>query len=135
MVAEGNRMQKIDKTVARETVYIAAVTFVLSVAMQMVFAVIHRWDYTVLLGNILGFVAAVLNFFLMGITVQKAVVMSPEDAKKRVKLSQSLRLMMLGLFAIVAGVFKCFSLISFVIPLLFPRIGVTLRPLFDKDKE
>lgn len=127
-------MQRVDKTVAKETAYIAATTFVMSVIMQVVFVVIKHWDYTILLGNLLGFVAAVLNFFLMGLTVQKAVEMSEEDAKKRVKLSQSLRLMMLGVFMLLAGVFECFSLITCVIPMLFPRIAIMARPLFDKKK-
>lgn len=128
-------MQKVDKTVAKETIYIAVVTLILSMFMQSVFLIIHLWDYTVLLGNVLGYTAAVLNFFLMGLTVQKAVVMSEEDAKTRVKLSQMLRLFMLALFAIAAGVFKCFNLIAFVIPLLFPRIAITFRPLLDKKNK
>lgn len=128
-------MQKVDKTVAKETIYIAVVTLILSMFMQSVFLIIHLWDYTVLLGNVLGYTAAVLNFFLMGLTVQKAVMMSEEDAKTRVKLSQMLRLFMLALFAIAAGVFKCFNLIAFVIPLLFPRIAITFRPLLDKKNK
>lgn len=127
-------MQKIDKTVLRETAYIAMFVFILSVLMQSVFLIIHRWDYTILLGNLLGYVAAVLNFFLMGLTVQKAVSLSQEDAKTRVKFSQMLRLFMLAAFALVAGILDCFSLIAFVIPLLFPRIAVTFRPMFDKKK-
>lgn len=125
-------MQKVDKTVAKETAYIAATAFIMSMLLQAVFLIIHRWDYTVLLGNVLGYAAAVLNFFLMGLTVQKAVTMSEEDAKTRVKLSQMLRLLMLALFAVAAGVFECFNLITFVIPLLFPRIAITFRPLLDK---
>lgn len=125
-------MQKVDKTVAKETAYIAVTAFIMSMLLQAVFLIIHFWDYTVLLGNVLGYAAAVLNFFLMGLTVQKAVTMSAEDAKTRVKLSQMLRLLMLALFAVAAGVFECFNLITFVIPLLFPRIAITFRPLLDK---
>lgn len=128
-------MHKIDKTVIRETVYIAAFTFILSALVQSVFLIFHYWDYTVLLGNLLGYVAAVLNFFLMGLTVQKAVTLNEEDAKTRVKFSQMLRLFMLAAFALVAGVFKCFNLLTFIIPLLFPRIAVMFRPLFDKKAD
>lgn len=125
-------MQKVDKTVAKETAYIAVTAFIMSMLLQSVFLIIRRWDYTVLLGNVLGYAAAVLNFFLMGLTVQKAVTMSEEDAKTRVKLSQMLRLFMLALFAVAAGVFKCFDLITFVIPLIFPRIAIVFRPFLDK---
>lgn len=128
-------MQKIDKTVIKETIYIAVFTLILSMLMESVFLIIHKWDYTILLGNILGYVAVVLNFFLMGLTVQKAVNLSQEDAKTRVKFSQMMRLFMLAAFALVAGISEHFSLIAFVIPLIFPRIAIFFRPYFDKKKE
>ena len=52
-------MSKIDETVKRESVYIAAFVGVLSVLMQAVFLVAGRWDYTVLCGNLLSAAAAV----------------------------------------------------------------------------
>lgn len=127
-------MNKIDETVKKETVYIAVVTLILSVLMQSVFLIIHRWDYTVLLGNLLGFAAGVLNFFLMGLTVQKAVLLDEDGARKKVQFSQYLRMVMLIGFAIIAGVFKCFNLAAFVIALLFPRIAIFFRPYLDKNK-
>lgn len=128
-------MHKIDKTVIRETIYIAVFTLILSMLMQSIFLIIGKWNYTILLGNLLGYVADVLNFFLMGLTVQKAVGLSEDDAKTRVKFSQMLRLFMLAAFALVAGISKHFSLIAFVIPLIFPRIAVTFRPYFDKKNK
>lgn len=125
-------MAKIDKTVKKETVYIACFVVILSMLMESVFLIIHRWDYTVLLGNLLGAAAAVLNFFLMGLTVQKAVLLDEDAAKTRVKFSQMLRLFMLVIFAIVACLVKCFNPIPFVITLLFPRVAIVFRPYFDK---
>ena len=63
-------MQKIDPTVQKETKYIAAVVIVLSAAMEAVFLVLGKWNYSVLLGNALGALAAVGNFLLMGVTIQ-----------------------------------------------------------------
>lgn len=128
-------MKKIDETVRKETVYIALVTLILSMVMQSVFLIIHRWDYTVLLGNLLGFAAGVLNFFLMGLTVQKAVLLDEEAAKNKVQISQMLRMVMLIAFAVIAGVVKCFSLAAFVITLLFPRIAVFFRPYINKKND
>ena len=128
-------MKKIDETVRKETVYIALVTLILSMLMQSVFLIFHRWDYTVLLGNLLGFAAGVLNFFLMGLTVQKAVLLDEEAAKNKVQISQMLRMVMLIAFAVIAGVFKCFNLIAFVITLLFPRIAIFFRPYFNKKND
>lgn len=128
-------MKKIDETVRKETVYIALVTLILSMLMQSVFLIIHRWDYTVLLGNLLGFAAGVLNFFLMGLTVQKAVLLDEEAAKNKVQISQMLRMVMLIAFAVIAGVVKCFNLAAFVITLLFPRIAVFFRPYINKKND
>ena len=86
-----------------------------------------------MLGNLLGFTAAVLNFFLMGYTVQKAVLLEEKDAKKKVKLSQSLRTLMLVAFAAIGCVFKCFNPIAVLLPLLFPRIAILFRPLFKNN--
>ena len=66
------KKKKVDGTVRKETIYIAAAVLILSMLMQAVFLIIKQWDYTVLLGNLLGGGVAVLNFFLMGLTVQKA---------------------------------------------------------------
>ncbi len=126
-------MKKIDKTVLRETVYIACVTVILSLLMQSVFLVINHWDYTVLLGNILGIIASVGNFFLMGLTVQSAVQKEPDEAKKLVKLSQTLRLFALLIIALIGYIVPVFNIIAFAIPLLFPRIAIFLRPFIIKE--
>lgn len=129
-------MQKIDKTVVKETVYIAVFSLIFSVLLQSVFLILKRWDYTVLLGNLLGCTAAVLNFFLMGLTVQKAVGLDEEGAKNKVKLSQMLRMFMLVAFAACAFLFKdYFNVAAFAIPLIFPRIAIFFRPYFDKKKD
>ena len=41
-------MKKIDATVKKETLYIFAFSFVLSVLMQSVYLILNKWDYTVL---------------------------------------------------------------------------------------
>lgn len=126
-------MKKVDATVLRETYYIATITVILSLFIQSVFLIISKWDYTVLLGNILGIIAAVGNFFLMGLTVQSAVLKEPDEAKKLVKLSQSLRLFGLLFVALIAYLIPVFNIIAFAIPLLFPRIAIFLRPMIIKE--
>jgi hypothetical protein len=123
---------KIDSVVIKETAYIGVWALILSAAMQAVFLLLGKWEYTVLLGNILGAGAAVLNFFLMGITVQIALVKEEKEARQTVKTSQSLRMLLLILIPVLALVFPCFNPIAAVIPLLFPRIAIIFRQLFDK---
>ena len=127
------QVQKIDATVKKETLFIAAFTLIFSAIMELVFLLLDYWNYKVVLGNLLGFTAAVLNFFLMGYTVQEAVLLEEKDAKKKVKLSQSLRTLMLVAFAAVGCVFKCFNPIAVLLPLLFPRIAILFRPLFKNN--
>ncbi len=124
----------IDKTVAKETRYIAAWVVVFSVLMQGVFLLIGEWDYTVLLGNLLGAATAVGNFLLMGLTVQKAVAEEQKDAARRIRMSQSYRLMMQGAVLIAAALIPIFSLWAAAVPLLFPRFAIMVRPWFDKHK-
>ena len=87
-------LKNIDPTVKKETLYIASVTGILSLLLQAGFLIAMHWDYTVLLGNLLGAVTAVGNFFLMGITVQKAVAKEKKPASDLMRLSQTMRLLM-----------------------------------------
>ncbi len=127
-------VKKIDPTVLKETGYIATMVFIFSLALQSVFLIIGKWDYTVLLGNLLGFVAAVGNFFLMGLSVQSSLGKEEKDAKNLMKISQSLRLLLIFVIVVVGFLLSVFNTIAVVIPLLFPRIAIALRPLFMKKK-
>ncbi len=127
-------MKKIDPTVLKETGYIATMVFIFSLLLQSVFLIIGKWDYTVLTGNLLGFVAAVGNFFLMGLSVQSSLSKEEKDAKSLMKLSQSLRLLLIFIIVLVGYLLSVFNTIAVIIPLLFPRIAVALRPLFMKKK-
>lgn len=128
-------MKKIDPTVLKETGYIAIFTFILSMLMQSVFLIISKWDYTVLLGNLLGYLASVGNFFLLGLTVQSAVEKEEKDAKNLMKLSSTLRLLMMFVVAITGYVIPAFNVIAMIIPYLFPRIALAVRPAFLKKDE
>lgn len=119
--------------VLKETKFIAAFAFILSMLMQSVFLIIGKWDYTVLLGNILGFSAAVGNFLLMGITVQLALDKEESDAKNLIKFSQTMRMILLFVLTIIGCLIPIFNLLAVIMPYLFPRIAISFRPLFKKD--
>ncbi len=149
-------MKKIDPVVLHETGYIAIWTVILSVLMESVFLVLGYFDYTVLLGGLLGVLAAVLNFFLMALSVQKAVerdsqanvytqgeadedscegekpTAAHKEAAQVMRISQSLRMLMMIAFAAVGAIVPCFNLIAVLIPFFFPRIAIMLRPMFVK---
>ncbi len=129
-----NKMEKIDATVVKETKYISLWVLFLSVLLQAVFLVIAKWDYTVLLGNILSGSSSILNFFLLGITVQKTLKKEEKEAKNSMKLSQMYRFLFLVVIVVIGVVLPCFSTWTVLIPMFFPRIAIAFRPLFDKKK-
>ena len=126
-------MPKIDKTVKNETIYILSFEIIFSLIMQSVFLIIGKWDITVLFGNLLSGSAAVLNFFLMGLTVQKAVQKDEKDAKNMLKVSQIYRTLLLFVIAGIGVYFSAFNTVAALVPLFFPRIAFALRPLFLKN--
>ena len=91
------------------------------------------FDYTVILGGIGGGVIAVLNFFLMGLAVQKAASATDEGtARMKLKASYSQRFMMMILWVIVAIVAPCFQFVAGIAPLLFPGTGLKFVGIFHK---
>ena len=128
-------MSKLDPAVKKETGYIVFWVILLSVLMEAVFLVIRKWDLSVLLGNLGGAAVAVGSFFLLAVTVSRAVSSGkPEEAAKRVKASAGLRLIgMGGICALMIGVFHT-NVYATVIPLLFPRVGLMFRPMIDRKR-
>lgn len=129
---------KVDPTVRRETLYIAACVLVLSVVMELVFLALQMWDVSVLWGNLLGGAAAVLNYFLMGLTIQHAVGMDAKHAASKMHVSQALRMLMILLVGILGIALPAFHVVALLVPLFFPRIAIMFRPLFkglDERKE
>lgn len=150
---------KVQPAVQAETKKMALGVGVLTLLMIAVFLIIRQFDYTVLLGAILGFAAAVGNFFLMALTVQKVTgdmpVLPKQDdeetedkekeqplsdeakqAGKQMQLSFLLRMLMLGGVAALAVTSPIFHPWAALLPMLFPRVVIALRSLLDnKQKE
>lgn len=128
-------MKRIEPVVLKETAYIAVWILLLSLLTQSVFLIIGKWDYTVLLGNILSGCIGVINFLLLGITVQKAVGKEKKEAATTMKVSQSIRTLLLFAAAAVGALLpQVFNIWSVLIPLFFPRIAIAFRPMFNKSK-
>ena len=128
-------MAKVDKVVLKETKYIALWVIIFSLIMEAVFLIINKWDYTVLLGNLLSGAVGVLNFFLMGLGVQKAVMQEEKEAKQTMKVSNLMRMFLIFVTVVVGVTVSVFNNWAVIIPLFFPRIAILLRPLFDKRKD
>ena len=133
---------KIDRTVKKETLYICAGMIIMSALMEAVFVIIDKeWWPKVLFSNLLIGVAMILNFFLMGLTVQKAVSYGDENkAKNLMKISQGLRfLAMAGIIAVGALLSDIrgkapFSFWALIPPLFFNRITMMIRGFMIKKE-
>lgn len=125
-------MKKIDPAVINGTKYIGLWSLVFSVLMQAVFLILTKWDYTVLLGNLLGLTMATLNFFLMGLTVQSVLGKEEKDARSALRVSQLYRNLLLVVTAVVGILVPCFHAVAVILPLFFPRVAILLRPFFEK---
>ena len=105
---------------------------IFSALMQAVFLIIGKWDYTVLLGNLLSAACGILNFLFLGMTVQKAITSNDEKyVKNLMRLSQALRLLFVLCVAVLGATIPCFNLWATLIPLFFTRIAITIRPFFN----
>ena len=120
-------MPKLDPVVKKETSYVAVWVLAGCMMTQGVCLVLGWWSLSVLLGSVLGGLTAVGNFLLMCLMVQKAVLQTPKQAQNTVKLSQGLRLMMQGLILVLAAVVPVFNIWTAAIPLLIPRIAISVR--------
>ena len=130
-------MKKIDKTVIKETRYIGAWILIFSALMQSVFLIIGKWDYTVLLGNLLSAGVGTLNFFLLGLTVIKAIGSEDEKYRKNLmKMSQALRMFLMFIVAVLGALpmIPCFNIWATLIPIVCPRIAIMVRPFFLRVK-
>lgn len=135
-----NFLKNIQPAVQKETKKIAISTLLGVLLMWVVFFVLHMiipekvpFDYTVILGGIGGGLIAVLNFFLMGLTVQSVASTTDEElARKKMKASYSQRMMMQMIWGIVAVAAPCFNYVAGLLPLLFPSLGIKITGIFLK---
>lgn len=126
---------QVQEATRRETGHIALGVLAFSAVMELVFVLLRSWDMGVLWGNLLGGGFAVLNFFLLGLTVQK---IAGEQDEKRAKLklqgSYSLRMLLTLGVIILAVKVPVFTWPAAVIPLLFPRLTILAMQLTGKYK-
>ena len=133
-------LENVQPAVKKETKRVVMITGAGLILMWILFAILHYtmpdkvpFDYTVILGGIGGGAIAVLNFFLMGLAVQKAASATDEGtARMKLKASYSQRFMMMILWVIAAIVAPCFQFVAGIAPLLFPGTGLKFVGIFHK---
>ncbi|MBQ8392427.1 MAG: hypothetical protein IJX51_01515 [Clostridia bacterium] len=127
-------MKKVDKTVIKETKFVAMWVIIFSALMQAVFLIINKWDYTVLLGNLLSGFCGVLSFFVLGLTIIKAISSGDTAyAKKMMRASQALRTFLMLAACLAGALAPCFNIWATVIPVMFPRLSLLIRSFTVKQ--
>lgn len=134
---------KIQQATKQETLHIAAGVLGFSAVMNLVFTCLHRWDLTVLWGTLLGGGYAILNFFTLGLTVQKVAADANEKrGKLTMQLSYTLRMLFTVFVAVLAIRLPGISWPAAVIPLFFPRLTIftmqllgMYKPLKEKNEK
>lgn len=135
---------KPDSAVRRETARVAAGVFALVAVMLIVYAVIGKFSVPVLLGGVYTGLLTVVNFFIMGLTVQGVTNRAAErqrteqemadltiEMKNRMKLSYNVR--MIALFALLVlgiAVFK-FDPLATILPVVFPTIVIRVLQIME----
>lgn len=101
-----------------------------------VFALLNRFDYTVVLGGLMGALVATLNFFFMAVSLTLAADRAAEQdvkgGKGMVKSSYAIRTIVM-----FAALFACaksghFQVIALVVPLLLVQPTLMVAEFFRK---
>ena len=124
---EGHSVQgeKPQQSIVKETKRIAAGTIIMLVVMLAIYAVLGKFTVGVLLGGLLGSAYAIFNFFMLGMTLQKAASMTDQQmAHMKVRSSYSTRMISMLILAVVAFALPFVEGIPCLIALLFPRATI-----------
>lgn len=120
----------------KNLIKIAVGSAVLSGIVVLVFVIIGKFDYTVLIGALTGFVLSVGNFYFMSVGIIKALETGDENtAKAKMRTSYIIRtVIMLGIMA--ASFFIPFmNPIPVLLSVFYPRITIFVCDLFEKRKK
>lgn len=130
--------QRPQETVLRETKRIAVGVFSMLAIMLVVYAALGRFSLAVVLGGLIGALYAVLNFLLLGMTVQKVAEMregNEELARMQMKSSYNMRMVIMILLIVVAFALPFVDGLACMIPMLFPRQTILVLQLTGKIKD
>lgn len=124
------------KYVLKETLVVLLGQAVCVAIMFLVYALLHKFGVSVLLGGIVGAVLSTGNFFFMAVAAtlaaDKAQQQDVEGGQKLMKSSYPIRILVLAGILILCAKSGYFDLIALVLPLLFVRPILTVTEFFRK---
>lgn len=128
--------EKPQQGIVKETKRIAIGTVIMLTVMLVVYAVLDRFTIGALLGGLLGSAYAIFNFFMLGMTLQKAASMTDQQmAHMKVRSSYSTRMIGMLILAVVAFALPFVEGIPCLIALLFPRATIFVLQVTGQIKD
>ena len=128
--------EKPQQSIVKETKRIGVGTVIMLVVMLAVYAVLGKFTVGVLLGGLLGSAYAIFNFFMLGMTLQKAASMTDQQmAHMKVRSSYSTRMIGMLILAVVAFALPFVEGIPCLIALLFPRATLFVLQVTGQIKD
>ncbi len=123
--------------ILKQTALVAAGQALGAAAICGGFALLGYYDKTVLLGSIVGSCVAIVNFFLMSMSVMmaadKATAQDVKGGKATMRLSFSGRLVLMALILIVFAKSGLCHVLALVLPLVLTRPILTIYEFFRKS--
>ena len=127
------------KYVLKETLLVALGVGLCVAAMVGIFALLGKFDRTVVYGGILGGLVAVGNFFFMAISAtlaaDKAENQDVNGGKAVMRTSYTIRLVAMAVILFAGAKSGLCNLISLLLPLVFTRPILTVGEFFRKSGE
>ena len=124
------------KFVITETLIVLAGEIIGSAAMVGIFALLGKFDSTVLLGAVVGALAATLNFFFMALfasmAADKATEQKVAKGQALVRASYLIRMAVLFLLLFAFAKSGLCNVVTLVVPLIFIRLTLTIAEFFRK---
>lgn len=125
------------KIVFHETGIVAIGVAVCTGIMYGVFALLGKFDLSVLLGGLTGAVLSVLNFFFMAVSsslaADKAENQDVKGGQALIQRSYLIRLAVLFVLLFACAKSGYFNAIALVLPLIFVQPTITIAEFFRKS--
>ncbi len=124
------------KIVWQETGIVAVGVLLCTALMVGVFALLGKFDISVLLGGAVGALLSIGNFFFMAVLItlaaDKAENQEVNAGKLLVRNSYLIRLLVLSVLLFACAKSGIFNLFALVLPLIFVRPTLTIAEFFRK---
>ena len=110
--------------IAQEGLRVIKGTAVLDGVTLLVAICLGRFTLPILLGLLVGSCYAVLNFFLIGLAVERALQRSPRSARLFMVGQYFLRMFLTAVVIILGLKASCLHAVTVILPLFYPKLVV-----------